>query len=56
MEQDFSGWLWFLVDVVLVAALGLAMLYGIAKWRRARHDPGSEHARDRATKQVYRDR
>jgi hypothetical protein len=44
-----------LVDVVLVAALGLAMLYGIAKWRRARHDPGSEHARDRTTKQVYRD-
>jgi uncharacterized membrane protein YidH (DUF202 family) len=55
MVEDYSGWLWFLIDVVLVAVLGLAMVYGIWKWRRAKHDPESERARDQATKQVYRE-
>jgi hypothetical protein len=32
-EQDYSGSMWFLVDVVAVAVLALAMAYGIWKWR-----------------------
>jgi len=54
MDQDFSGWLWFFVDVVMVVALAAAIAYGAWHWRRARHDPGAERARDRATKEVYR--
>jgi hypothetical protein len=50
MAEDYSGWLWFLIGVGLVAVLGLAMAYAIWKWRHARHDPGSERARDQATK------
>lgn len=54
MEQDFSGWLWFVVDVVMVVALGAAIVYGAWRWRRARHGPQAERTRDEATKNVYR--
>jgi hypothetical protein len=51
---QLSGWLWFLIDVVLVAALAAAMIYGIVRWRRRRRSPVIDHARDEATQRVYR--
>jgi len=55
MPEDYSGWLWFLIDVILVGVLAVAMAYGIWKRRRASHDPASERAREEATRQGYRD-
>jgi hypothetical protein len=53
--EDAGGWLWFLIDVILVAALGLAMVYGITAWRRRPKDPTIERVRDDATRRGYRD-
>jgi hypothetical protein len=41
--------------VILVAALGLAIAYGVWGRRNARRDPESERAREEATRQVYRE-
>jgi hypothetical protein len=53
--DDAGGWLWFFVDVILVGALGVAMGYGIAAWRRRPKDPALEKVRDDATRRGYRD-
>ena len=52
---QLSGWLWFVIDVALVALLAAAMIYGTVKWRHRRHDQAMEKVRDDATRQVYRD-
>ena len=51
--QDFSGWLWFLIDVILVGALGLGIAYGIIASRRRRRDPRTEQLRDAGTRRAY---
>jgi flagellar biosynthesis/type III secretory pathway M-ring protein FliF/YscJ len=51
---QLSGWLWFVVDVVFVALLVAAIIYGIMKWRHRRQDPAMEQVRENATRRVYR--
>ena len=51
--DDAGGWLWLVIDVILVAALGIGIAYGIMSWRRRRKDPSMEHVRDAATHQAY---
>jgi hypothetical protein len=36
MESETGGWLWFVIDVLFVAALGVAIAYGTIAYRRAR--------------------
>jgi membrane protein implicated in regulation of membrane protease activity len=50
MDSDVSGWLWLVLDVVMVAALGTALAYGVALWRRRRRSV--EQASERATAQL----
>jgi hypothetical protein len=51
--DDTGGWLWFIIDVILVAALGIGIAYGIIAWRRRRKDPTMENVRDAATHRAY---
>ena len=50
MWSDASGWLWFTIEVVFVAALGAALIYGIVQWRHR-----SPHSEDRVAPEL-RDR
>jgi len=33
MDSDASGWLWLVIDVLMVAVLGIALVYGSMLWR-----------------------
>jgi hypothetical protein len=49
--QDAGGWLWFVIDVILVGGLGIGIAYGIMAWRRRRTD--LDGVRDAATRRAY---
>jgi uncharacterized iron-regulated membrane protein len=51
--DDTGGWLWLVIDVILVAALAIGIAYGILAWRRRRKDPTMENVRDAATHRAY---
>jgi hypothetical protein len=51
--DDPGGWMWLIIDVFLVGALGIGLAYGIFAWRRRRTDPAMERARDEATHRAY---
>jgi hypothetical protein len=51
--DDAGGWLWLIIDVILVAALGIGIAYGIIAWHRRRKDRTMENVRDAATHRAY---
>jgi hypothetical protein len=52
--MDWSGgYLWGLIDVIGVAVLAAALIYGIMRWRNRPKSGAVEAARDRATDRVY---
>jgi hypothetical protein len=53
MFSDEGGWLWLVIDVLLVAALAGALVYGTVTWRKRRRDPATERAAREATKEMY---
>ena len=53
MMSDAGGWLWLVIDVVLVGLLAIGIAYGIMAWRHRRKDPATEKARDEATRRAY---
>jgi hypothetical protein len=53
MHGDAGGWLWLAIDLVLVGALALAMMYGTMMWRTRCKNRGLEQASEQATKQLY---
>lgn len=56
MSYEIGGWLWLVIDVVFVAALGGALIYGMVMWRKWRQHPVAAEERDRATRDAYRQR
>ncbi len=52
MTHDVSGWLSVLIVVVFVAALGVALAYGIVHTRRL--SARKRQQRDAATRDLYR--
>ncbi len=50
--EDVSGWMWLIVDVIFVAALAAALLYGMMMWRK-RRSRGMEQVRDDKTRELY---
>ena len=52
MEEQ-GGWLWAVIDIAFVVALGAALAYGILAWRRRARDRTVEQVRDRATLRNY---
>jgi len=52
MDSDASGWLWLVIDVLMVAVLGIALVYGTMLWRQ-RRSRAREQVSERATAQLY---
>jgi hypothetical protein len=50
--DDAGGWMWFIIDVIFVAALAAALIYGTVMWRR-RRSRGMQQIRDEATRELY---
>jgi hypothetical protein len=53
MDSDPSGWLWFIVDVVLVLLLAGGIAYGTMTWRGRSRDPVMRQMRDDKTRELY---
>ena len=53
MDADQGGWLWLIIDVVLVGALALGIAYGLLMWRTRRTTARLERQRDEATRRGY---
>ena len=51
MNADAGWWLWWVIDVGMVAALGIALVYGTMAWRKRRG--ASEAASEQATRDLY---
>jgi hypothetical protein len=54
MEHDAGGGLWFIIDVIAVAILAVALIYGTMQWRKRRRSPMADQNRDQATRDLYR--
>ena len=50
MDSDAGGWLWLVIDVLMVAVLAVALIYATVSWRRRRGH--LEQVSDRATTQL----
>ena len=53
MAEGASGVFWLLMNVVLVAILGAALVYGVVMWSRRSKSPASQKIRDEGTERVY---
>jgi hypothetical protein len=53
--DSIGGYMWLIIDVVLVAALGAALLWGTHRWRHKRRDRAAKEAERQAVKRVYRE-
>ena len=55
MSDNGGGWLFFVVDVIFVAALAFGLIYGTMMWRTRgkTHVPG--RVREQATRDNYRE-
>lgn len=51
--SDAGGWLWLVIDVVLVAALAGGLIYGSIMWRRWKQHPRQAARRDEATRDLF---
>jgi hypothetical protein len=52
--MEGGGWLWFMLDVIGVAILAAALIYGMAMWRRRPKSRAAERAREEAVRENYR--
>jgi hypothetical protein len=52
--DDPSGWLWVMVDILGVAALAAALIYGTVMWRNRRKDWATKQAQEEVTRENYR--
>jgi uncharacterized membrane protein len=53
MHGDAGGWLWFVIDVIFVAVLLAALIYGTFMWRTRRKRPALQSATEQATRSLY---
>lgn len=54
MFDDIGGPLWALIDIIAVAILAAALVYGTMAWRR-RRNRALEEVRDEATRKLFRE-
>ena len=53
--MDIGGYMWLIIDVLLVAVLAGAILYGTHQWRRKRRAAlPTKQTENEAVKRVYR--
>jgi uncharacterized iron-regulated membrane protein len=51
--MDIGGYLWLIIDVAFVLALGVVMIYGVLAWRRRRRAKVPEEVEKRAVDRAY---
>jgi hypothetical protein len=52
--SELSGWLWIVIDVVAVAALGIALAYGSIFWSRKRMSAETRKRQAGTVRENYR--
>jgi membrane protein implicated in regulation of membrane protease activity len=52
MDTDPGGWLWLVINVAMVVALAIALIYATMLWRQ-RRSRVLQQASERATAQLY---
>jgi hypothetical protein len=55
MTNEPGQFLWLFMDVILLVALGAALIYGMVMWSRRRQTPGAKQVRDQGTERIYRE-
>jgi uncharacterized iron-regulated membrane protein len=53
--ESIGGYMWLIIDVILVVALAAAILWGTHQWRQRRRGARAERRSDEAVKRVYRE-
>jgi hypothetical protein len=53
MSWDAGGGLWLVIDVIAVAILAAALIYGTMQWHKRRKNRVTEQRRDEATRELY---
>ena len=53
MDNDVGGWLSLVIDVVFVAVLTVALIYGSIMWRTRRRSRALDATREQAIKTLY---
>ena len=53
MDSDAGGWLWLVIDVILVAAFAVALIYATMMWRTRRNRPALKQVTEQATERLY---
>jgi hypothetical protein len=49
-----GGWLWLIINVVAVAILAAAMIYGTSQWRQHRKNRADRQAMEQKVRDNYR--
>jgi hypothetical protein len=52
---QLDGWVWGVIGI-LIAVLGLAIVFGMTQWWRRPQNETTEQLRDEATRRGYEDR
>ncbi|MFW6077729.1 MAG: hypothetical protein ACOC71_08240 [Hyphomicrobiales bacterium] len=53
--ESIGGYMWLIIDVLLVAALAAAILWGTHQWRQRQRERRESEAETRAVDRVYRE-
>ena len=53
--MDIGGYMWLIIDVLLVAVLAGGILWATHQWRHKRRDRAMRQAENEAVKRVYRE-
>lgn len=56
MFDSSGGYLWAVINIIGVIALGAALAYGASVWRKRPRDRTLEKVRDDATRNLYGDK
>jgi hypothetical protein len=54
MGSGASGWLWFVLNVIMPIVLLVALVYGVVQWRNRPRSPGLDRLRDQKVRENYR--
>jgi hypothetical protein len=52
--MEGGGWLWLIIDVVAVAILAGAIIYGTVMWRQHRKSRAERQIQDEVVRENYR--
>ena len=53
--ESIGGYMWLIIDVILVVVLAAAILWGTHQWRQRRRGQRADRQSDEAVKRVYRE-